>query len=104
MLPVSLFLMLVGGWLAFRAVLFLDARLVRERSRGFRCLMAVGGVAYGMPALLDRRLWAWPLIALSVCSASSLVDLRWPMRWLRQRAVDVRRRGLPDNVVPLRSP
>jgi hypothetical protein len=102
-IAVPLFLWLVAGWVAFRFLLFLDDRLVSQRSPGFQLLVGMGALAYGVPVLLECRWWAVPIVALGIRSASMLVDFAWPLRWLRRFFAARRHAALPDNVFPLRS-
>jgi hypothetical protein len=99
-IPVSWFVALVAGWVMLRLLLKLEQVLVARRSRGFRALVAVGGMAFGLPALAAGQMLAGPVVALAAYSAWGLGDLRHAVGQVA--TCRVRRRPVPDNVVPLR--
>jgi hypothetical protein len=101
MIPVWSFLVLVSGWLAFRALLKLEHVLVADRSPGFQALVAIGGAAFGLPALVEGHLAAALLVLLAGYSAWGLVDIGPTAARLRAMW-RVRRRPSLDNVVPIR--
>lgn len=102
MIPVWIFLVLVALWVAFRLVTWV-VDVFEERTLGFQLLVMLGSLAYGVPPLLRGNLFVMPFVLLGAYIASSLFDLRRPIRWFGQRWAARRHEPAPDNVVPLRS-
>ena len=103
MIPVWLFVAIVALWVAYRMLTWLLGVLVENRSEGFQLLMMLGGIAFGLPPLLNGNLVAAPFVLLAAYVAWWQFDLLRPFRWIMSRWSVHRRVQPPDNVVPLRS-